>query len=127
MTDQAPAHFPRAAFDRRRSPRGQDERRGEPLPSVNPWANIETAIDLHLGGELDLLGAAWTRLSPLARMCLWADHRNRMGPSVWRIASGLDLTIPPSDLEVLVIEAKGRLAELVHAQRFPVAPTTPKE
>ncbi len=121
-------HFPRAAFDRRRWPRGTPDRRGEPLPSVNPWATLDQAIELYLEGAFDLLAPAWAALSPLYRMVLWTDWRNRQGPAVWRVASGADRAIPPADLDVLVAEAKGALAALIaQHDAFTQQSPTPKE
>lgn len=129
--NNAPPRLPRAEFDRRRSRRlaadgGLHDRRGEMLPSVNPWADLDLAIDLRLVGGYDMIGPCWARLSAFARLCLWVDHRNRHGPDVWRVPTvmdaGLHRAIPPGDLAVLVHEAKITLYRLME-QRAASQPT----
>ena len=120
-------HFPRAAFDRRRWPRGTPDRRGAPLPSVNPWATLDQAIELYLEGAFEMLAPMWGALSPLHRMVLWTDWRNRLGPAIWRVASGADRAIPTADLDVLVGEAKCALAALIEQHNtFPQQSPTPR-
>ena len=114
-----PIHFPRAAFDRRRWPRGGPDRRGNPPPSVNPWAELDIVIEAYLDGRLDAFEPHWRALSPLYRLALWTDWRNRVGPAVWRVASGADRAIPPADLDALAVEAKTALAEILQQQPVP--------
>lgn len=105
-------HMLRSAFDRRRHPRGVD-RRGSAQPSVNPWAQLDAAVDAYLQEEADTLAPAWWQLPPLARLALWIDHRTRMGPALWLTASGAHRALPPEFLDALAVEAKVRLAALL--------------